>query len=191
MTDVNNYLVYLYRNIVNGKLYVGQTHDIYKRCSESGYKGSTYFYHAIQKYGFEKFEQIVLKENLSSEEADYWEKFYIKFFNTTNHQFGYNITDGGNKCVLCGEQNGFYGKHHSTDAIRRMKQKKIGGNNPLAKPVLCITTGEKFPSCREASDWCGASRQHINRVCRGERKHTGKHPITGELLEWRYIDDIG
>ena len=80
MTDVNNYLVYLYRNIVNGKLYVGQTHDIYKRCNESGYKGSTYFYHAIQKYGFERFEQIILKENLNSEEADYWEKFYIKFY---------------------------------------------------------------------------------------------------------------
>ena len=184
---MREYLVYLYRNTVNGKLYVGQTRNIYKRCSESGYKGSRYFYYAIQKYGFEKFEQIVLKENLTKEEADYWEKFYITFFQTQSHEYGYNIADGGSIGAYYGENNGFYGKHHSTESIRKMKQKKIGGNNPLAKPVKCLNTGEVFPSCKEASDWCGASRQHINRVCRGERKHTGTHPITGEMLEWSYI----
>ena len=70
-----------------------------------------------------------------------------------------------------------------------MKQKKYGGNNPNAKPVKCITTGEIFPSCREASDWCGISRQNINRCAKGGRPTAGKHPITNEKLEWRYIED--
>lgn len=188
--DENNkeYMVYLYRNTKNGKLYIGRTGNLNKRCGCSGdyYFGSKRFYPAIQKYGWESFEQIILKRNLSYEESVYWERFYIRFFDTVDERYGYNYAEGS---ALEGIKNGFYGKYHSVDSIRVMSVKKTGGNNPKAKPVECINTGEIFPSAKEASDWCGASRQHINRVCRGERYHTGKHPITGELLKWRYIDD--
>lgn len=183
------YIVYIYRNTVNGKLYVGQTCNIKKRCTENSYKGSNYFYHAIQKYGFDNFEQIIVKEDLTKELADYWEKLFIKFFDCTNHSYGYNISSGGQGATLYGKDNGFYNKRHNEESLKIMKEKKGGGNNPMAKPVICINTGEVFPSCKEASDWCGASRQHISRVCRGERKHTGRHPKTGEMLEWRYLDD--
>lgn len=131
-----------------------------------------------------------MKQNLTQEEADYWECLFIKFFETTNHTYGYNLSSGGNnKCVLDGKNNGFYGKKHNPESIHKMQKKKKGGNNPNAKAVICVNTGEVFPSALEASEWCGASRQHINRVCRGERKHTGKHPETGEMLEWRYFND--
>lgn len=184
---MEEYVVYIYRNKINGKIYIGQSSNPQKRCSESNYKGSTYFYHAIQKYGFENFEQLIVKRHLDKDIADYWEKLLIEFFNSTNNDYGYNLAEGGScGCILSKEKNGFYNRRHSLESIKKMKEKKIGGNNPLAKPVICINTGEIFPSAREATNWCGASRQHINRVCRGERKHTGTHPNTGELLEWRY-----
>lgn len=185
---MDNHVVYIYRNTVNGKLYIGQTTNIDKRCTKGNYRGSKFFYRAIEKYGWDKFEQIIIKTNLSDVEADKWEILMIQFFNTTNSQYGYNLSSGGDKkCVLIGNKNGFYHKKHSESSILKMSEKKIGGENPLAKPVICLTTQEIFPSAKEASDWCGASRQHINRVCRGERKHTGKHPLTGQPLEWGYL----
>ena len=187
---MNNYIVYIHTNNINKKVYIGQTKNYKKRCVPCNYKGSTYFYNAIQKYGWNNFTHSILKDNLSQEEANYWEQYYIKKYNSTNSNYGYNITDGGDKPpILKGEKNGFYGKKHSEESLQIMKQKKHGGNNPIAKQVRCLNTNEIFPSCREASDWCGIARQNINRCAKGGRPTAGKHPETGEKLKWRYIED--
>ena len=76
--------------------------------------------------------------------------------------FGYNLAKGGShKNILEGEKNGFYGKKHTKEAIQKMKDKKSGGKNPMAKKVRCLNNGKIFPSCKEASDWCGIARQNI------------------------------
>ena len=187
---MNDNVVYMHRNKINGKVYIGQTHNLDRRWHPSSYIGSPYFYYAIQKYGWDNFEHIILEDNLTSEEADKLEIEYIAKYDSTNSQFGYNLSEGGNrKCVLIGINNGFYGKHHTEEALKIMKEKKYGGNNPIAKQVRCLNTNQIFPSCREASDWCGISRQNIERCCRGGRPSAGKHPITGEKLKWRYIED--
>lgn len=36
----------------------------------------------------------------------------------------YNISLGGNVCILFGEDNGFYGKHHSEEAKNHMSESK-------------------------------------------------------------------
>lgn len=186
----DNYVVYAHKNLANNKIYIGQTKNVKKRWTPSAYKGSRFFYFAIQKYGWDNFEHIILKDNLTQQEANYWEKYYITLYNTTNSQYGYNILEGGNQTpILYGEDNGFYHKKHTEKNIEIMKKKKYGGNNPMAKKIECLTTGEIFPSCREASEWCGISRQNIQRCARGGRPTAGKHPITGEKLQWRFIDD--
>ena len=182
-------VVYKHTNKINNKVYIGQTNNYSKRCSPCNYTGSTYFYHAIEKYSWDNFQHEFLKTNLTQEEADYWECYFIKKYQSTNPQYGYNMCEGGNhKTILYGEKNGFYGKQHTSENIKIMKQKKYGGNNPNAKKIKCITTGEVFPSCREASDWCGIARQNISRCARGERPTAGKHPITKEKLKWSYVE---
>lgn len=49
--------IYLHRNKSNGKVYIGQTiQSIENRWKNgNGYKPCTYFYKAIQKYGWENF----------------------------------------------------------------------------------------------------------------------------------------
>lgn len=94
-----NYTVYLHKNLKNQKVYIGQTsQSIQKRWNNGkGYVSSPHFYAAIQKYGWDNFEHIILKEKLTAEEADYWEKYYISLYQSQQPEKGYNILSGGNE----------------------------------------------------------------------------------------------
>ena len=88
--------IYKYTNNVNGKVYIGRTHKTLKqRAGKNGrsYKPCTYFYNAIQRYGWDNFEGEVLEEGLTSEEAAEREMFYINKFNTLDPKVGYNLKD--------------------------------------------------------------------------------------------------
>ena len=66
---------------------------------------------------------------------------------------------------------------------------RTGSQNPASKEVMNIETGLVFDTLKSAASWCGlASHTNISNVCRGLRKHAGKHPITGEKLTWKYVD---
>lgn len=92
--------IYLIRNLINGKGYVGQTtKSLFVRFNRHKYdanKGSDCALHkAFRKYGFENFD---IKEVVSCDSLllDDLEKHYIKFYGTyapTGH--GYNLTEGG------------------------------------------------------------------------------------------------
>lgn len=60
-----------------------------------GYKGSTHFKHAIDKYGWDAFEHSILQICETREEAYEYEKKYIKEYNTTDENFGFNLQSGG------------------------------------------------------------------------------------------------
>lgn len=94
-----NYTVYLHKNLKNQKVYIGQTsQSVQKRWNNGkGYVSSPHFYAAIQKYGWDNFEHIILKEKLTAEEADYWEKYYISLYQSQQPEKGYNILSGGNE----------------------------------------------------------------------------------------------
>lgn len=91
------YCVYVHTNKSNNKKYIGLT------CQKpeerwrkgKGYKGSNRFYNAILKYGWDNFTHEILKDNLSREEALNLEEKYIKQYNTTDENFGYNLESGG------------------------------------------------------------------------------------------------
>ena len=100
---MKNYIVYIHQNKINQKRYVGIT------CQSTqdrwGYKGNRYtkdrqevFYNAIQKYGWDNFEHLIVYENLSLEEAQEKEQELIKKYHTFIHDpdcQGYNMTRGG------------------------------------------------------------------------------------------------
>ena len=65
----NNYTVYMHKNKINGKVYIGITsQQPVKRRWRKGscYKNCNKFYKAIQKYGWNNFEHIILFENFIS-----------------------------------------------------------------------------------------------------------------------------
>lgn len=90
----NQYCIYAHINQINGKMYIGQTKNISDRWKPSGYYHCVKFYRAIQKYGWQNFDHIILKDNLTKEEADYYETEFIRIYNTIED--GYNLSAGGN-----------------------------------------------------------------------------------------------
>lgn len=127
-----NYHLYIHVNKVNKKRYVGITcQDIKKRWGGgSNYKNSTYFYHAIQKYGWNNFDHYVLYTELTKEEAEQKEIELIAFWNTTDHNNGYNLAKGGesrNGIKLTRKQiekmrERMLGTKHSKETIEKMKK---------------------------------------------------------------------
>lgn len=90
--------IYVHVNKENGKCYVGQSINIKERWSRSGsrYKDSPRFWKAIQKYGWDSFEHIILEQELTQDEANNREIFWISLLNTTDENCGYNLATGGN-----------------------------------------------------------------------------------------------
>lgn len=92
--------IYIIRNIVNDKVYVGQTHVSIKLRFQNhlsaARRGLDYIIgKAIRKYGEDKFYVELLEECLI-EELNEREQYWISFFKATDNKFGYNISIGGN-----------------------------------------------------------------------------------------------
>ena len=155
MSVENNYSLYVHINKINNKRYYGITSQKPKDRwrNGKGYKNhknnkkDTYFYNAIRKYGWDNFKHEVLFEGLTKEEACLLEQCYIVLYDTTNRNKGYNRTTGGESFnhtddtkkalsdLYKGENNPFYGKHHTEETRKRISEKikseRCGENNPM------------------------------------------------------------
>ena len=96
---INPGTIYKYTNLVNGKIYIGQTITTIE-CRDkkhlSQLNDNTYFHKALKKYGRENFSLEIVEDNISIEKLDDKEKYYIDVFDsfyTTGK--GYNLTQGG------------------------------------------------------------------------------------------------
>ena len=94
------YYIYKHTNLVNGKVYIGQTYqDPVKRWGNgiNAYQHNKHFVSAIKKYGWDNFSHEILLSGLTKEEMEYWEDYYIEFYDSRNPNKGYNIMKGGLK----------------------------------------------------------------------------------------------
>lgn len=95
--DSGRYSVYMHV-FPNKKRYVGITGQPLKarwRVNGNGYKPQKLMRRAIEKYGWENIQHIVVRENLSLHEAGVLEKELIAKYKTNDPQFGYNQSVGG------------------------------------------------------------------------------------------------
>lgn len=95
MSLKNNYSVYMHV-FPNGKKYIGITSQKPEKRwrSGKGYAFNPKMYRAIQKYGWENVEHIILYNDLPKAMAEATEIRLIAEYNTTIN--GYNIENGGN-----------------------------------------------------------------------------------------------
>lgn len=96
---INKGRIYKYTNLINNKVYIGQTKQSLKnrhRHHLSTLNDGTYFHRAMLKYGIENFKMELIEDNIPFENLDerekYWIKYYDSFYTTGK---GYNLTEGG------------------------------------------------------------------------------------------------
>lgn len=92
--------IYKIENKVNSKVYVGQSVNVESRLMQhrsqlrSNKHRNDYLQHAWNKYGEDNFDFELLCE-CEKEELNDKEIYYIAHYNSTNHDLGYNIREGG------------------------------------------------------------------------------------------------
>ena len=137
--------IYVIRNLVNSKVYVGQSTNIYKRWIEHIYQiknkthSNKHLQNSFNKYGFNSFQFEIIEKTIDN--LDNLEITYIKKFNSLSE--GYNLTSGGNN-------NDHYNK-------------KIIAYN-LNGDLVRI-----FKSIKEASETLGISREHISEILNSKK----------------------
>lgn len=192
--------VYMHRNNVNGKVYIGMTSLLPTlRFGNNGqqYSKNAMFTEDIARYGWDNgFSHEILYDGLTADEACNIERTLIREYNSTDPKFGYNQFSGGEKANygytlnLSEDERERRRRNVKKESVRELnRQKKIGAKNPMfgkcygshhaAKPVMCIETGEVFSCAKEAGDKMGVSNAHITAVCRGRRK-------TSAGYHWKY-----
>ena len=219
------YLVYKHTNKVNGLVYIGITSMKPKKRWANGYgykpgkdkdgnERSLYFWNAIQKYGWDGFDHLILVRCLTKEEAEWLEIQLIAAYDSTDRSKGYNLTKGGGGTngyhpteetkqkqseSHKGEKNHMYGKHHSEEAKQKMSESNKGEENPMygkfgkdnhnSKTIICITTRQVYYGASEAERATGVKQSNISAVCNGRGKSAGKLP-DGTRLKWKFVKDL-
>ena len=188
----NNYKVYIHINKTNGKRYYGITKQEPKKRWQNGkkYGNNDHFTNAINYYGWDNFDHIVIARGLTEEEAKWLEIELIREFDTTNRDKGYNITKGGegtNGYKHTEETRKNIGKIHKGKTLSEETRKKLsetmkGKNNPSAKRIYCVELDMYFDTVTEASEYVGCHRSNISSVLIGNRK-------TCKGYHWLYAED--
>lgn len=165
------YTVYMHI-FPNKKTYIGITKtDVRERWGTDGvgYSGQSLMNRAINKYGWENVEHIIIAERLTKKEACQLEIDMIKYWNTTDANDGYNVTSGGeygytfneqsieaNRIRNTGENSWHYGK---TDSEETCKRRSDSLKNFWAKNKGRFN-GDKNPNY--GNKWCDESRKRLS-----------------------------
>lgn len=208
---MKKYIIYLHKNKINHKCYVGQTCQKPEQRwgrNGQGYYQQSYFYRAIQKYGWDNFEHIILETDIDETHVDERECFWAGYYHALAPE-GYCLSVGKNN-VTIQSQNSFENrskaskeKWQSIDyrekvvqgrkemwstSSKELQDKMLAnldrsgaGGKARSKKVECIETHMIYNSTREAERLTGINHCNISQVCTGKRKTAGK-------LHWRYID---
>lgn len=95
--------IYIIKNFVNKKIYIGQTilsaRTRYNTHIQEAYDKNKREYNfclsrGIRKYGKEAFDVAILADNVPKDKLDLVEAHYIDMYNSTEPSIGYNMSPG-------------------------------------------------------------------------------------------------
>ena len=169
--------IYMIKNNINGKVYIGQSKNIYERWTKhktelnANRHVNKHLQGAWNKYGSNAFSFLIVEECLEYE-LNQKEQYYIKFYNSFDT--GYNLDKGG---------KGISGFKHTPEQILKMRRIQ----NPLI--ILQFDLNFNFLYRFEGGSShirkeLGYSKDCIDRRC----MHQG-HKIPYKNSYWVYEDE--
>lgn len=150
------YEIYKITNKLNGKYYIGfhKRHDKEKLYDYMG--SGKLIKRAIEKYGKENFEKEILFEYDNEHDAINKERELVDVSFVMNENT-YNLSIGGNVCILYGKHNPMYGKRLSDEAEKRKVEsfrKTISNRGYLHKTIYeCYYDGKLFTSLDKLKEY--------------------------------------
>lgn len=149
--------IYLWKNLCNGKVYIGQTQNFYCRMRqyarfESNRKRT--IVKALAKYGFDNFDISILEKVDDVAKLDDREQFWMDYYNSYDKDIGYNI---------CKESGTSRGYSHTEEDKQRMSEiakerfrqhpEKMpkGEKNPMYGRTVSKETREKMSKSRQGN----------------------------------------
>lgn len=173
--------IYLWINMINMKVYVGQTQSFYDRMCQykSGRESDRVIGKALAKYGFDNFEIIVL-EKCPVENLDEREQYWMDYYQSYNPEFGYNI------CCEAGVTRGY---RHTDEAKRKMSKAAKANAHPMfgeSNPMYGKKHDDEWR--KEHSEWLkdkwrtdAAYREFWSNKMSGENNYFYGKRLIGEL----------
>lgn len=144
--------VYLLTCLTNGKVYVGESLNLYgrlseHRCSENHEDNEQIIHLAIRKHGWQNFQVCILvsfdPENITKEELIDIEERYIAKYNSTDRNIGYNILKRGTS------RKGYKTSEETKKKLSLAgKGKKCGKDNPMFGKEVSQQTRQKISICQ-------------------------------------------
>lgn len=173
--------IYLIRNTVNGKCYVGLTtrHSHQRIHNHLSGHGNRLIYNDVQKYGKDAFEYKILHEGVTPELLPQFEVQAIEEYNAF-HPNGYNLQTGGSRGYVASEESltrmsdSLRGRNapnkgipHSAETrkkiSRKAKGRSRGPHSEKTKQKIAMgNTGKVFTQER---------RNNIGRALKGKPSH--------------------
>lgn len=197
--------IYQFKNLINGKRYIGQSVKIRKRLRDHIIEATTDknkgynlpLARAIRKYGLENFEISVI-EYCNIEQLNQKEIYYISQAQSNQDKYGYNLTIGGDlKPLQDKEINERVQKKakatlkdkYGTEFLQQVpafKEKAYETHlkNGSYKCYRNIETGLVFNN-REVITWTGVKtfRSRYRALIAGKAKHIGFIPNDSRIID--------
>lgn len=160
--------VYLITNIVDNKLYIGESVNVYKRLNmhknslRRGDHVNTHLQNAFNLHGEESFEFSLLEEH-PPEFTKSFENYWVNMLGTIDCRYGYNM-----------RSTSPYGRSSHTEESR-IKISSSGGGGKVYQYNLDGSFVKEFPYVSAAARSCKTSSSHIAECCRNvlERPSAG------------------
>lgn len=175
----NEYILYMHINKINDKKYVGITCQTPSQRwrKGKGYRKNKHFHNAIEKYGWDNFYHLIIKDNLTKEEAKLLEIQYIEKYSSNNSDYGYNLSLGGdlrNKTLTLNERQKYqkeYRKKHSKKNIDYQKEYRKENKEVLALKKHNYYLQNKEYICKKNKEYRELNEEKIRRYKELNKQH--------------------
>jgi group I intron endonuclease len=200
-----NFCVYQVTNLINNKIYIGETDDLKRRKRDhfnSSYNKNSkdynyYFHNSIRKYGIENFRWIILGNFKSKDEALDWEEIWIEYYKTYKKNIGYNVLHNSKHGTFGYKWNKEQRNKFSLSYDYVKKFIKSKGGNLLSKEYdsrekILIDCGKghqwktKFSKIKNCNQWCPYCIKKAKHTIEDVHKYTENKG--GKCLSTEYIN---